>query len=413
MSLSRAFSLAVVLTVATGPALAEGVAASPQGLAFYDAPTLPANGKAGDVLQARPLDPTMTMALPDAARTSLVMYQSQDPFDAPVAVTGTVSVPKGAPPEGGWPVIVWTHGTTGLANVCGPSRDDANGPEHGYIEVIRGLLDQFVAQGYAIVATDYQGLGTGDFHPFLQGVPNGKNALDMLRAARVLEPGIGTRFAVMGHSQGGHADLFTSAEARDYLGSGYDLVGNIAMAPGSQIADRIEMVRKSGKVELSLPYTMYVMTSYARTYPEIDLSHILTEQAIQALPQLHVQCMTHALTEGYWSTAIASEQFLPAPDFDPLYEAAALNEPGEQTIPVPTLILQGNKDVTVFPQATDMLARQLCSRGNDLEFRVVDGADHDGAMVLGAPTALAWIAERFAGRPSTPNCDALPSAYTP
>ncbi len=63
------------------------------------------------------------MALPSAAKNLLVLYQSEDPKGAPVAVSGTISIPKGKPPAGGWPVITWTHGTVGLAAVCGPSRD--------------------------------------------------------------------------------------------------------------------------------------------------------------------------------------------------------------------------------------------------------------------------------------------------
>lgn len=388
------------------PASAE-VPQGPEGLTFYDRPAAPPAGEAGAVLRARALDGTM--ALPSAARNSLVMYLSRDPSGAPVAVTGTVSVPQGVPPAGGWPVITWTHGTTGLAAVCGPSRDTDTGPEHDYIEVIRGLLDQFVAQGYAVVATDYQGLGVDGFHPFLQGRPNGWNALDMLRAARSLEPEIGTRYAVMGHSQGGHADLFTAAEGPGDL-QGFDLVGNIAMAPGSQIASRLDLVRKSDKVELSLPYVTYVLISYATTHPEIALDRILSAEAVAAVPELYDQCMTHALSEGHWATAIAKDQFLPDPDLTAFLDVASQNEPGALKIAVPTLILQGDKDVTVFPSATDSLADQLCAGGNDLEYRVVPGADHDGAMSAGAPVALAWMADRFAGKPSASNCADLPSA---
>jgi len=263
-----------VLLAAAGAAQAE---VGPAGLAFYDIPAPLADEAPGAVIRARALEGTM--ALPSAARNQLVMYVSRDPAGQPVAVTGTVSVPKGTPPEGGWPVVIWTHGTTGLADVCGPSRDDADGPEHGYIQVIRGLLDQVVAQGHAVVATDYQGLGTGGFHPFLQGVPNAMNALDSLRAGRALEPGIGTRYAVMGHSQGGHADLFTAALGPDDL-TGFELVGNVAMAPGSQIAARLDMVRKSDRVELSLPYSTYVLISYSTTHSEIALDRILAPSAL-------------------------------------------------------------------------------------------------------------------------------------
>lgn len=395
-----------VSAAALAPASAE-VPRGPEGLAFYDRPAALPAGEAGAVLRARALDGTM--ALPSAARNSLVMYLSRDPSGAPVAVTGTVSVPQGVPPASGWPVITWTHGTTGLAAVCGPSRDTDTGPEHDYIEVIRGLLDQFVAQGYAVVATDYQGLGMDGFHPFLQGRPNGWNALDMLRAARSLEPEIGTRYAVMGHSQGGHADLFTAAEGPGGL-QGFDLVGNIAMAPGSQIASRLDLVRKSDKVELSLPYVTYVLISYATTHPEIALDRILSAEAIAAVPELYDQCMTHALTEGHWATALAKDQFLPDPDLTAFLDVASQNEPGALKIAVPTLILQGDKDVTVFPSATDRLADQLCAGGNDLEYRVVPGADHDGAMSEGAPVALAWMADRFAGKPAASNCADLPRA---
>lgn len=395
-----------VSAAALAPASAE-VPRGPEGLAFYDRPAALPAGEAGAVLRARALDGTM--ALPSAARNSLVMYLSRDPSGAPVAVTGTVSVPQGVPPASGWPVITWTHGTTGLAAVCGPSRDTDTGPEHDYIEVIRGLLDQFVAQGYAVVATDYQGLGMDGFHPFLQGRPNGWNALDMLRAARSLEPEIGTRYAVMGHSQGGHADLFTAAEGPGDL-QGFDLVGNIAMAPGSQIASRLDLVRKSDKVELSLPYVTYVLISYATTHPEIALDRILSAEAIAAVPELYDQCMTHALTEGHWATALAKDQFLPDPDLTAFLDVASQNEPGALKIAVPTLILQGDKDVTVFPSATDRLADQLCAGGNDLEYRVVPGADHDGAMSEGAPVALAWMADRFAGKPAASNCADLPRA---
>ena len=382
----------------------------PDGVAFYTPVSPLPQGAPGDVLQIRPLDGTM--ALPSAKRTTLAMYLSVTPQDGPVAVTGSISLPKGKAPEGGWPVIVWTHGTTGLAAVCGPSRDTANGPEHGYVAVIAALLDQAVAAGYAVVATDYQGLGMEGVHPFLQGVPNAKNALDLLRAARRIEPEIGSRFAVMGHSQGGQADLFTAALAADYL-PGLTLVGNVAMAPGSQIAARVEKVRRSGKVELSLPYVTYAMISYSGTDPAIDLSRIFMPTALAAIPELYVDCMTHALTTGFWSTAIASEQFRPDADLAPFLEAGAKNEPGRLDIPVPTLIFQGTADVTVFPQATDLLARQLCERGTRLDYRTLPGADHEGSMTDGAAGALDWLADRFAGKPAASNCDRLPAAFAP
>ena len=173
MSRMRHLSFAVLGTIflqcAALPAVAATIAPGPAGEAFYTPPQPLPKGARGSVIWARPFEGTM--ALPGAARNVLVLYRSTGAKGNIVAVSGTVAIPQGEPPRGGWPVITWTHGTTGLAPVCAPSRDSGNGPEHPYIADIRVLLDGFVKQGYAVVASDYEGLGTPGVHPFLQGVP--------------------------------------------------------------------------------------------------------------------------------------------------------------------------------------------------------------------------------------------------
>lgn len=393
---------------ACGAAMA--AAPGPDGDAFYVPPSPLPEGPSGSVIWSRPF--TGTMALPSAARNLLVLYRSEGPAGAPVAVSGTLSIPKGEPPAGGWPVLTWTHGTVGLAAICGPSRDTAQGPEHEYIAAIQPLLDKAVAGGYAVVATDYQGLGVEGFHPFFQGVPNARNALDIIRAAREIEPSVGTTYAVMGHSQGGQADLFTAATGPSYAPE-FKLVGNVAMAPGSNIKGRLDAVRTSAKTELALPYVLYVLTSYAHVDPVIDIARILTGEAKSHLPDLHKGCMTAALTKGYWSTAIARDQFQPEPDLSAFLAMGKRNEPGTLDIKVPTLILQGTGDQTVRPPDTDMLARELCAKGNVLTYKVFPGESHDGVMAAGAADALAFLADRFAGKPAAGNCGDLPRAGTP
>jgi pimeloyl-ACP methyl ester carboxylesterase len=407
-----ALAFALIAAPALAQTLAQNAAQAPlegaAGDGFYIVPPLPQKPH-GSVIWARPL--TGTMALPSAARNILVAYYSVDGLGGIAPVSGTISIPQGRAPEGGWPVITWTHGTTGLAAICAPSRDTAGGPEHAYIETIRTLLDGFVKRGYAVVATDYAGLGIAGFHPFLQGVPTGRNALDMLRAAREIEPAIGRRYAVMGHSQGGQVDLFAASLGPTYVPD-FELVGNVAFAPGSHIAERLDAVIASGKTELSLPYVLYALLSYARSETSIDLLRILTPQAIRHLPDLYVQCMSHALTQGYWSKAIAKDQFVASPDISVFREFAKLNEPGRLRITAPTLIVQGTADVTVLPTATDALARQLCANGNVVSYKPIPGADHNGAMTQGAAMAMAmdFIAARFAGKTAENDCGGLARA---
>ena len=389
------------------PALAEPERPGPAGAAFYRAPDPLPPGERGAVIWSRPL--AAEASLPGAARNLLVLYRSTDAAGKAAAVSGTVAIPPGTPPAGGWPVVTWAHGTTGLASACAPSLDTPEGPEHPYLAGLRRLLDGFVRRGYAVVATDYVGLGTPGPHPFLQGGPTGRNTLDMLRAARRIEPSIGSRYAVMGHSQGGQVALFAGALGPEVVPE-LTQVGTLAFAPGSQIMARLALVRQAADVQLSVPYVLYALQSFAVSYPGIDLRQLLTPAALVHLPDLQQGCMTHALTTGYWAGAIARDQFLPDADDTGLARAAAANEPGRLRLAAPVLIMQGTADVTVMPATTDALAGQLCANGARLAYSPVAGADHTGSMVAGEAEARAWIDARFAGTPAADQCGNLPKA---
>ncbi|WP_366556662.1 lipase family protein [Aquibaculum sediminis] len=398
------------LTLVLASAAAAGnVPQGPDGAAFYDpADPLP-SGARGDVIYARAMDETKTMALPSAARNSLVLYHGLSDRDQPIPLSGSVSVPEGAPPEGGWPVIVWTHGTSGMNPRCAPSLDTADGPEHGYVSAMAELLDGFVQKGYAVVAADYQGLGVVNHQPFLQGVPTGRSALDMLTAGHQVEADLGTRYVVMGHSQGGQVDLFASSLGPEYVPQ-YDFLGTVAFAPASHLADRLDAMRQSDSPQPALAYVLYILQSYATTHSAINLYDILTLDALDNLPRIHDDCVTAASTSGYWTTVSSGAQFLEAPDLEAFRSVAASNEPGELEIDRPAMIVQGAQDHTVLPSATDSTVRRLCESGNFINYQVFAQADHRGALRYGADAAHSWVQDLFAGNEVQSNCASLPSA---
>jgi hypothetical protein len=142
-----------------------------------------------------------------------VKYRSVGVDGKAINVSGVVSLPKGKPPKNGWPVITYDHGTTGIADQCAPSRDSLSNPAHVYNSYAYPLLNRWLKAGYAVVRTDYQGLGTAGAHQYLVGVAEGRSTLDIVRAARKLDKRVGNRFAIAGHSQGGHAALCGEARA--------------------------------------------------------------------------------------------------------------------------------------------------------------------------------------------------------
>jgi hypothetical protein len=39
----------------------------------------------------------------------------------PVVVSGALFLPNGEPPAGGWALVAWALGTSGIADICAPS----------------------------------------------------------------------------------------------------------------------------------------------------------------------------------------------------------------------------------------------------------------------------------------------------
>ena len=139
-----------------------------------------------------------------------IVYTTTTASGAPAQSSGTVYVPTSAAPSGGRFVVAWAHPTLGMGQDCTPSQ--AEDPS----TAIPGFA-QMMANGWVVTSTDYTGLGTDGVLPYLIGSGEARNVIDSVRAARNL-PGTdaGTTYAVWGHSQGGHASLFTGDAAISY-----------------------------------------------------------------------------------------------------------------------------------------------------------------------------------------------------
>ena len=121
--------------------------------AFYDAPSLSAS-RPGDLLRQEPANDYAILKSAGAVR---ILYHSLSADGKDVATSGVVLVPGGDAPAGGWPVIAWAHGTSGVARQCAPSlQKDMEYGEEGLMPMVRA--------GFAVVASDYHGLGTDGPH---------------------------------------------------------------------------------------------------------------------------------------------------------------------------------------------------------------------------------------------------------
>ncbi len=159
---------------------------------FYDTPTPLRAGKPGELIRSEPFD---DYDLPYQISAVRILYHSRSPRGEDVAVSGVVLVPAGTPPARGWPVIAWAHDFIGSAGQCAPSlrRNLKDGL----------LLSMYVGAGYAVVASDYAGLGTSLPSAALDMRSNALDVIYSIPAARAALPQLGTKWVAAGYSQGG------------------------------------------------------------------------------------------------------------------------------------------------------------------------------------------------------------------
>ncbi|GAA4803885.1 alpha/beta hydrolase family protein [Tomitella cavernea] len=385
---------AAALAVTAGVASACSSGGAPRG---GDVPS--AQGEAGTLLTADPIE--TAAALPSAESTRLVTYMSEDAAGKPIVVSGTVSVPRGPAPEGGFPVLSWAHGTSGYADVCAPSQDTADGPDHDYFAGVTAELDKWVQRGFAVVQTDYEGLGTPGGHTYMNGDSAAHTVTDIVRAARQLDGRIGDEWVVAGHSQGGQAALFTAQNAPERAPE-LDLQAAVSIAPGgTTLRDTVDYIRAGGPgAEAAEAFVPIILLGAEAADPEIDAEALLTDTAHPMLTATRTGC----LAQIRQAETVPPEQFFrPDADLAPLTDYLARQEPGAVVPAVPTMIAQGGADAIVLPERTGELVDQLCNVA-PVTYRLYAGEDHRGAVPASDADVRGFVAAAMAGEVTPDSC---------
>src|SRR4051794_10625819 len=384
--------LALVLVVVAAPASAK-IRTGPSGEAFYTPPSPLPGKKHGALIWARKIsgDPALT----SAAKNYVVLYRSTGSNGKPTAVSGLVSIPKGKKPKGGWPVVSYDHGTTGIADQCAPSRDSAGNPAHLYNAYAYPLLNRWLKAGIAVVRTDYQGLGTPGVHHYLVGVDEGRSTLDMVRAARTLQPTLGKRFAISGHSQGGHAALWGAALAPKYTPE-LKLRGTVAFAPASHIAELLSLVKavKSPGGGLSGEAGL-IVRGVDDARPGVGVQSLFTDKLAALYPDTLTKCLPQLGQSDSLGGLAPADFFKDGADTSAFGAALEASDPEDLKIKSPVAVEQGEKDTTVQPGLTDDLVKQYRARGTKVDYKTYGNADHGGVVVAGAAHATKYLAKHL------------------
>ncbi len=326
-----------------------------------------------------------------------ILYRSTGPDEEPIAVSGAVFLPDAQAPRDGRDIIAWAHPTTGVVERCGPTLlPDLSGTIPG--------LDDMLARGYIVAATDYPGLGTPGPHPYLVGDSEARSVLDMVRAARALpDAHAGNRFAVWGHSQGGHAALFTGQMAATYAPE-LRLVGVAAAAPATYL---VELFDADHSTVAGKTLTAMALLSWSHVF-HAPLDAILAARAKRGFETVAhdcIQSIAEMLKIEQDSKGLQAGFLTGNPTkLEPWMSIMARNTPGQTPMAAPVFIAQGTADDIVRPEITKRFADHLCESGVRVELVLLDGVSHSLAAEDSAIAVVKWLADRFAGRRAPSAC---------
>ena len=230
---------------------------------FYDPPHPLGSRAAGALIRSEDFS---GYSLPAGAHARRILYVSRALNGRAVAASAVVLIPAGSPPQEGWPVIAWAHGTSGVARQCAPSlMKDLEYGEEGLMPMVRA--------GFAVVATDYAGLGTPGPHAYDDKIPQANDVVYSIPAAHAAVPSLGSRWVVIGHSQGGVAvwgvaELEAKLNDPSYAG-GISVAGDIDY----EIFEAHDAVTFDTITSMYWPLTAFGVKASYRT---ADVSRILT-----------------------------------------------------------------------------------------------------------------------------------------
>ncbi|MCZ4560855.1 lipase [Rhodococcus sp. IEGM 1401] len=353
-------------------------------------------GVPGTVLDSEDFgDRSKTLSDTGATLYRFVYESTSGVDDSPTAVSGVAAVPAGTPPESGWPIVVYGHGTTGVRADCGPTL---------YPDLLgyQSAVQDFTALGYVTVLPDYQGLGTGGgTHPYLEPRTSGHNMIDAARAAQSALPDTSTRWAAVGLSQGGQA-AWAANELTASYGQGLDLVASVSLSPPTDLKPLVQAGMDGTLTTPQKELMPSVLYGAQQVDPAIDPRNYSGSVA-EENNELLLTCSGGDVAAKQRAVeAMAPDEFVSESTQS---EKQLLDVIDRYTLPqvrteVPIFVAYGAKDDVVLPQWTADGIERACALGDSIVAQEQPEQGHD----VSDEAAMQFLAAVFAGQPVPSTC---------
>ncbi|SPJ90357.1 uncharacterized protein FTOL_13238 [Fusarium torulosum] len=373
---------------------------------FYDTAANFSGSKPGDVLKLKPVD-SSTLSVPPGVAVYKMQYTSVDLDGSLVPSTGFIAFPFAQTPKP-FDLVAYAHGTSGVFRGCAPSTSP-------------NLFDYqswtpLVVAGYAVVATDYAGLGNNyTAHKYIASAANANDVYYSVRAAQTAFPGrLSRQWASIGHSQGGGA-AWKLSEHKLVQGAKSGYLGGVAVAPVTKLHDELEAGLEKLKAVKNIHdyYILGVIPSSAiaikAVFPDYK-APLLSDKMKKRIDLARIGQLCDVATSGLTHDLSLDEMFKntdTAAD-SRMEEFQKLNSPAQgDSASKPLLVIQGAEDTIVFQNASIAAFDESCKHGNHIRLSLYPGLDHTASMTAASPEWLEFIADLFADRHFPRRCSKM------
>lgn len=356
--------------------------------------------RAGTVTAAAPL-PRKLWVPGKVSKAFRLTYVTRNARGEKALSSGELFLPKGRAPKGGWPMISWAHGTSGIGDRCAPSVMGPTLPERDF-PVLRGWMKQ----GYALVASDYAGLGTPGLHAYLHGRSEARSVVDMVKAGRAYarenlrrRSRLARKWVVVGQSQGAGAAIYTARYATRFGGRRLDYRGAVGTGTPAYIETLVGALGPDFP-QVSTTTTLlgsYILAGLRHVHPELGLDSILTPLGRLALGLAEYRCPNPfgEDLEGVNVSEYVTQPVATLPNARSIIDDY-LKMP-EKGFDKPFLMAHGLKDEQVPYALTAAYIAKLEANHQPVTVKLYD-ADHSGTLLASQKAAHRFVHRLFRGR---------------
>ncbi|KAM9911718.1 hypothetical protein OXX69_003246 [Metschnikowia pulcherrima] len=382
---------------------------------FYKAPPDIASYKEGEIIRWRDTPRRIrSLFVPNFRVQSAWQYmvKSTDTHGQPIGIVATLLEPKNADTS---KLVAYNYWQDSACVDCAPSYSILFGAGVATVstQIETIIMDQALARGWYVVATDYEGPNAA----FGASVLGGQAVLDAIRGALKSSDKsklkADAKVAIWGYSGGTIPSSWAGTLQPKYAPElSENLIGVAVGGWATNFTSVIETIDGTMWSGLVGAGVLGITTEY----PEIkkDLFNHVGPWHVRRLKKLYDKCLVGTLLAYFQADFFRSRSpiftegyaFFKRPEIKTVMDDNTLALDNTRPIPeVPFFVYHGEKDELVPFNNSQRVYDMWCSQGiKSMEFAVSKTSDHTRELLQGMGAALSWLTMRFKGDAPVKGC---------